>query len=82
MPHQGEPVTTEEDVAILLENFTNYHNTMGVEDPWFTLDEINQQFAWTDIPHDKLRDWLDKLIFEGRVDTTDQDGEAVYRWLS
>ena len=38
--------TTKQDVEVLLENFDDYVNPAGDEDPWFTLDEINQQFAW------------------------------------
>lgn len=74
--------TTKAHIEALLENFSDYVNPDGVEDPWFTVAEINQQFAWDDIPEDTLTDWLDELIFEGSVTTEDQDGEAVYRWAS
>ena len=78
MAHQ----TTKEDVATLLENFSDYINPSGEEDPWFTLDEINRQFAWEDIPNDTLTGWLEEMIKDGQVATEDQDDEDVYRWLS
>lgn len=61
--------TTKQEVVDLLENFKDYVNSDGVEDPWFTLDEINQQFAWDDIPHNVLRRWLKELVAEGNVES-------------
>ena len=75
MAHQ----TTPQDVAALLENFADYTNPAGDVDPWFTLGEINQQFAWDDISEPILREWLSKMA---NVVTTVQDGEDVWRWLS
>ncbi len=89
MPHQGDPVTTEEDIATLLENFFDYFSPVGPggePDPWFSLAQINQQFAWTDIPEEKLTGWLDKLIAQGKVEASTEEAEegegTVYRWLS
>lgn len=74
--------TTKQDVADLLENFQGYVNPDGVSDPWFTLTEINQQFAWDDIPDDTLKEWLGDLFMDGHIEVElQQDGEA-YRWLS
>ena len=70
--------TTREDVETLLSNFADYVNPGEVRDPWFTLAEINQQFAWEDVPVMVLRVWLDDLVTEGKVQF---DGE-VWRWLS
>ncbi|KKL12140.1 hypothetical protein LCGC14_2538780 [marine sediment metagenome] len=70
--------TTPEDVAHLLENFDDYVNPAGDEDPWFTLAEINQQFAWEDIPEGTLADWIAELIRAGQVE---QRANEV-RWLS
>ncbi len=70
--------TTREDVAQLLENFVDYVNPDGDEDPWFTLVEINQQFAWEDIPEGTLADWIAELIRAGQVE---QRANEV-RWLS
>jgi hypothetical protein len=72
--------TTKQHVAALLENFADYANPDGVDDPWFTLAEINQQFAFEDIADETLVEWLGEMIEEGLVDTEDQEGEAVYRW--
>lgn len=74
--------TTKADVADLLQNFSDYVNPEGDLDPWFTLKEINQQFAWEDIPDDTLTEWLDEMIQDELVTTEDQDGEAVYKWLA
>ena len=70
--------TTPEDVAHLLENFAEYVNPDGKEDAWFTLEEINQQFAWEDISTSTLAGWIGNLIAEGKVT---QKGNEV-RWLS
>ncbi len=59
--------TTIEDVATLLENFVDYVNPDGDEAPWFTIDEINQQFAWEDIPEATLSDWLSELLRAGNA---------------
>ena len=71
--------TERADVEVLLSNFTDYVNPAGDADPWFTLDEINQQFAWEDIPDSTLRDWLSALVTERKVET--RDGKE-WRWLS
>ena len=71
--------TTRQDVEVLLENFDEYVNPAGDEDPWFTLDEINQQFAWDDIPDSQLRVWLTELVAEGKAEVR-AGGE--WRWLS
>ncbi len=71
--------TTRRDVEVLLANFADYRNPEGEEDPWFTLDEINQQFAWEDIPDGHLKLWLSELIAEGKVEARDGEG---WRWLS
>ena len=70
--------TTRQDVEVLLENFDDYVNPEGVENPWFTLDEINQQFAWEDITEPQLRAWLTELIAEGKV----EGHKGKWRWLS
>ena len=70
--------TTREDVAYLLENFSDYVNPAGDEDPWFTLAQINQQFAWEDIPNDVLIGWLDELVIARKVEG--QGG--LWRWAS
>lgn len=77
MTHQ----TTKEDVAALLENFADYVNPDGASDPWFTLGEINQQFAWEDIPDDTLKEWLGDLFMEGHIQVELQGDSEVYRWL-
>jgi len=74
--------TTYEDVQALLENFADYVNPAGEFDPWFTLPEINRQFVWDDVPPEALNDWLGKMVRDGQVEQTEQDGEAVYRWSS
>ncbi len=71
--------TERRDVEVLLANFADYRNPEGEEDPWFTLDEINQQFAWEDIPDGHLKLWLSELIAEGKVEARDGEG---WRWLS
>ena len=77
------PETTKEHVEILLENFSDYVNPDGIEDPWFTLAEINQQFAWEDIPEDTLEEWLAELSEEGKVGIqTNDQGELEWRWLA
>ena len=74
--------TTKQDVADLLENFADYVNPETRQpDPWFTLSDINQQFAWDDIPDETLKEWLGDLFMEGHIEVElQQDGEA-YRWL-
>ena len=71
--------TTKQDVEVLLENFDDYVNPAGDENPWFTLDEINQQFAWEDIPDEQLRVWLTELIAESKVEI---GVGGKWRWLS
>ncbi len=71
--------TERKDVEALLTNFADYRNPEGEEDPWFTLDEINQQFAWEDIPDTQLKVWLAELMAEGKVEARDGEG---WRWLS
>lgn len=73
--------TTREDVATLLENFKEYVNPAGDEDPGFTLAEINQQFAWEDIPHVILREWLTDLSLAGLVQKFEGDEEPEWRWV-
>ncbi len=72
------PETTHEDIAHLLENFADYVNPDGDEDPWFTLGQINQQFAWEDIPFRDLLAILDNLVIAGKVEAAN----GRYRWLS
>lgn len=75
--------TTKEDVATLLENFSDYVNPQKEFDPWFRVSEINQQFAWDDVPEDTLIKWLEEMLDEGLVAVrTDGEGETEYRWLS
>ena len=71
--------TERKDVEVLLANFADYVNPAGDEDPWFTLDEINQQFAWEDIPDSTLEKWLSDLVTAGKVEV--RRGGA-WRWLS
>ena len=75
--------TTRQDVEALLANFDDYVNPAGVENPWFTLDEINQQFAWEDIPDATLVEWLTELALVGKVqvDILPED-RRKYRWRS
>ena len=70
--------TTKQDVQVLLENFDDYVNPAGDENPWFTLDEINQQFAWDDIPDSVLEGWLSLMVDAGKV----ENQEGKWRWLS
>ena len=70
------------DVEVLLQNFADYINPDGEQDPWFTLPEINQQFAWEDIPDSTLESWLQDMIARGDVRTDVQDNEVVYAWRS
>ncbi len=70
--------TTKQDVEVLLENFDDYVNPAGDENPWFTLDEINQQFAWKDIPDSVLEGWLSLMVDAGKV----ENQEGKWRWLS
>ena len=58
----------KQDIADLLENFATYVNPSGDHDPWFTVDQINQQFAWNDVPEDRLLGWLDDLVHGGVVE--------------
>lgn len=77
------PSTTRDDVEVLLENFKDYVNPEGKHAPWFTLKQINQQFAWEDIPEDTLRVWLSDLVRGRKVDVKENtDGEEVYAWRS
>lgn len=71
--------TTRQDVEVLLENFDDYVNPAGKADPWFTLNEINQQFAWEDIPDVELRAWLIELVAEGKVEAL---VGGKWRWRS
>ena len=74
---------TKSEVVDLLENFKGYVNPDGVEDPWFTLDEINQQFVWDNIPHRTLRQWLKELVAEGTVEVRRvKVFWREYRWLN
>ncbi len=79
-----EHTTTKEDVATLLENFANYVNPKGELDPWFTLAEINQQFAWDDVPNETLVAWLLGMQREGLVELKlgETANETEVRWLS
>jgi len=77
MDHQ----TTKQEVADLLENFAEYVNPNQEHDPWFTLAEVNRQFAWDDIPDGELTEWLNQLVAEGFAVTEEQDGERVWAWL-
>ena len=70
--------TTRKDVEVLLANFADYRNPDGDTDPWFTLDEINQQFAWEDIPDSVLEGWLSLMVEAGTVENL----EGKWRWLS
>ncbi len=70
--------TTKQDVEVLLKNFDDYVNPAGEENPWFTLDEINQQFAWEDIPDSVLEGWLSLMVEAGTVENL----EGKWRWLS
>lgn len=87
MPSADTPIsTTKEDVATLLENFAEYVNPAGKLDPWFSLDEINQQFAWEDVPKGELIEWLNELVVNGKAipsaeEATETEG-MVWRWLS
>lgn len=74
--------TTKFDVEVLLKNFEDYVNPDGEHDPWFTLDEINQQFAWEDIPKLKLRKWLREMEKAGDVVSQREGLHKVYRWQS
>ncbi len=75
--------TTKQDIEVLLENFDDYVNPAGDENPWFTLDEINQQFAWEDIPENVLNGWLSDLLDAGKVEgRLPTPGATEWRWLS
>jgi hypothetical protein len=82
MAEDGAHVTTQADVATLLENFRGYVNPLGQFDPWFTLPEVNRQFAWEDVPEEILTIWLDELVRVGVARTEIQDGERVWAWRS
>ncbi len=71
--------TEQQDVETLLANFADYVNPAGDENPWFTLDEINQQFAWDDIPDDVLEGWLSLMVEAGKVE---HGPSGRFRWLS
>ena len=73
--------TTKQDVSDLIENFAGYVNPDGVHDPWFEITEINQQFAWDDVPLDTLETWLGELVEEGKVLTQqNSDGRQEWAW--
>ncbi len=75
--------TTKEDVVVLLENFDDYINPAGDEDPWFTYAEINQQFAWEDVSEPVLGGWVSDLVLAGKVEWRDDTSRGrVFRWLS
>lgn len=76
--------TTKEDVATLLENFSDYVNPQQEFDPWFTLAEINQQFAWDDVPDSTLINWLMEMQQDGKVEAklAPEPEDTEYRWLS
>lgn len=74
--------TERQDIEVLLANFADYVNPAGDEDPWFTLDEINQQFAWEDIAASTLKEWLSDLAIAGKVALRDEREEREWRWLS
>jgi hypothetical protein len=69
-------VTTKQAVASLLENFASYVNTETGRDPWFEVGEINQHFAWEDVLEETLRQWLDELVAEGKVEV----GPEGWQW--
>jgi hypothetical protein len=73
--------TTKEDVAVLLQNFEDYVNPDGDLDPWFTIEEINQQFAWDDVDDQTLDEWLTELEEEGLATSEIQQNVRVWRWL-
>lgn len=73
---------TTQDIADLLENFSDYINPDGEHDPWFTIAEVNQQFAWDDVPRQELTEMLDALVARGWAVTEEQDGERVWSWQS
>ena len=79
-----EPTATKADVENLLENFASYINPNQEFDPWFTLAEINRQFAWEDIPEDTLVGWLNEMSQEGKVEIRPGKTreETEWRWLS
>src|SRR5690606_36847068 len=79
-----ETTTTKADVEHLLEYFASYINPNQEFDPWFTLAEINQQFAWEDIPEDTLVGWLNEMSQEGKVEVRPGKTreETEWRWLS
>lgn len=70
--------TTPRDVATLLETFADYVNPDSEPDSWFTLTEINQQFAWEDIPDETLEEWLQELVSSGKVKRIGQE----WSWVS
>lgn len=73
--------TTKQDVSDLIENFAGYVNPDGIHDPWFEITEINQQFAWDDVPLDTLETWLGELVEEGKVLTQQNpDGRQEWAW--
>ena len=73
---------TKDEVADLLENFVDFVNPDGVHDPWFEVTEINQQFAWDDVPLATLEGWLSELVAAGKVFTRiGPGGEREWRWL-
>jgi len=73
--------TGKQDVSDLLENFAPYVNPAGEHDPWFEVTEINQQFAWDDVPLDTLETWLGELVEEGKALTRQNpDGRQEWAW--
>lgn len=67
-------------MATLLENFATYVNPDRETDPWFLVSEINQQFAWGDIPEETLTKWLDEMVEEGKVTRVNMNDGPNYRW--
>lgn len=74
--------TTKDQVEQLLGNFADYVNPEGDHDPWFTLAEINQQFAWDDIDDVTLEGWLGEMVEAGHVIFDVQEDGKVWAWRS
>lgn len=73
-------MVTREEVADLLSQFSGYLNPMGELDPWFTVEEVKQQFIF-DLEDGDLLTWLDEWEDDGVVETEVQEGEQVWRWI-
>lgn len=74
---------TKQDVSDLLENFADYVNPDGVHDPWFEVTEVNQQFAWEDIPEETIEQWLNDLVAEGKVfRRVNAEGHQEWAWTA